>query len=139
MNRCNSVRGTRGAALLIFWIVAQLLLPASPTAAHAFLESSDPAANAILPTAPQTVRLTFTEPLESSYSRAELFDATGAQVPGATSSIGPQPRTMIVQIPPGLSNGTYSLLWRTLSTVDGHTAQGYLPFTIGSEADVRVG
>jgi copper transport protein len=44
---------------------------------------------------------------------------------------------MIVQIPPGLSNGTYSLLWRTLSTADGHTAQGYLPFTIGTQADVR--
>jgi len=44
---------------------------------------------------------------------------------------------MTVQIPPGLSNGTYSLLWRTLSTADGHTAQGYLPFTIGTQADVR--
>src|SRR3954466_6491258 len=45
---------------------------------------------------------------------------------------------MSVPIPPGLSNGTYSLLWRTLSTADGHTAEGYLPFTIGTEADVRV-
>ena len=45
---------------------------------------------------------------------------------------------MTVAIPPGLANGTYSLLWRTLSTVDGHTAQGYLPFTIGTDADVRI-
>ena len=45
---------------------------------------------------------------------------------------------MTVKIPAGLGNGTYSLLWRTLSTVDGHTAQGYLPFTIGTEADVRI-
>jgi copper transport protein len=41
-------------------------------------------------------------------------------------------------MPSGLVNGTYSLLWRTLSTADGHTAQGYLPFTIGTEADVRI-
>jgi copper transport protein len=137
MNRLNG-RGTIRAVVVLLCIVAQLALPASRVEAHAFLESSDPTANAVLPTAPQAVTLTFTEPLESSYSRAELFDATGAQVPGTTSSIGPEPRSMIVQIPPGLSNGTYSLLWRTLSTVDGHTAQGYLPFTIGSEADVRV-
>ena len=138
MSRCNGVSGLRGAALLIVWIVAQLMLPAGPVAAHAFLESSDPAANAVLPQAPPTVRLTFTEPLETSYSRAELFDQTGAAVPGATSSVGPDPRSMSVTIPPGLANGTYSLLWRTLSTVDGHTAQGYLPFTIGTEADVRI-
>ena len=43
---------------------------------------------------------------------------------------------MTVSMPSGLANGTYSILWRTLSTVDGHTAQGYLPFTIGTEADV---
>ena len=137
MSRLKVGTSVRAAALILLCIVAQLALPASPVAAHAFLKSSNPAANAVLPTAPQSVTLTFTEPLESSYSRAELFDATGAQIPGAASSIGPEPRSMIVQIPPGVSNGTYSLLWRTLSTADGHTAQGYLPFTIGTQADVR--
>ncbi len=128
----------RGAVVMLLCVVAQLVLPGSPVAAHAFLESSDPVANAVLPTAPQSITLTFTEPLETSYSRAELFDETGTPVPGVTVIIGPEPRSMTVEIPPGLSNGTYSLLWRTLSTVDGHTAQGYLPFTIGSEADVRI-
>src|SRR5829696_738934 len=137
MSRLKVGTSVRAAALILLCIVAQLALPASPVAAHAFLKNSNPAANAVLPTAPQSVTLTFTEPLESSYSRAELFDATGAQVLGATSSIGPESRSMTVQIPPGLSNGTYSLLWRTLSTADGHTAQGYLPFTIGTQADVR--
>src|SRR5215217_9137170 len=138
MSRLKVGTSVRAAALVLLCIVAQLALPASPVAAHAFLKSSYPAPNAVLPTPPQSVTLTFTEPLETSYSRAELFDETGAQVPGATSSIGPQPRTMTVEIPSGLGNGTYSLLWRSLSTVDGHTAQGYLPFTIGTEADVRI-
>src|SRR5215210_8804078 len=138
MNRRNGGASLGRVAMVLLCILAHLTLSASPVSAHAFLESSDPAANAVLPNAPQSVTLTFTEPLESSYSRAELFDATGALVPGATSTIGPEPRSMIVQIPPGLGNGTYSLLWRTLSTADGHTAQGYLPFTIGTEADVRI-
>src|SRR5918995_1430981 len=138
MNRFFAGVGVRAVAMVMLCIVAQLALPARPVAAHAFLESSDPIANAVLPTAPQSITLTFTEPLETSYSGAELFDETGAMVPGATASIGPEPRSMTVEIPPGLGNGTYSLLWRTLSTVDGHTAQGYLPFTIGTEADVRI-
>ena len=96
MNRPKVGASVRGVAMVMLCIVAHLALPASPVAAHAFLESSDPAANAVLPTAPQSVTLTFTEPLESSYSRAELFDATGAQVPGATSTIGPEPRSMTV-------------------------------------------
>jgi copper transport protein len=138
MNRLNIGTSVRVVAMVMLCIVAQLALPARPAAAHAFLESSDPVANAVLPSAPQSITLTFTEPLETSYSRAELFDETGAEVPGASVTIGPEPRLMAVQMPSGLGNGTYSLLWRTLSTVDGHTAQGYLPFTIGTEADVRI-
>src|SRR5215216_2128401 len=138
MNQPKGGATLRGVVLLILCVVAQLALPAGPVAAHAFLESSDPVANAVLPTAPQSITLTFTESLETSYSRAELFDQAGALVPGATSTIGPQPLTMVVTIPSGLGNGTYSLLWRTLSAVDGHTAQGYLPFTIGTAADVRI-
>lgn len=105
--------------------------------AHAFLDESDPAANAILPTAPQTVTLRFTEPLERSYSQAELHDQTGAKVGGAASRFAADdPFVLLVDLPANLANGTYSVLWRTLSTADGHTAQGYLPFTVGTQADV---
>lgn len=137
MNLSRNWAGRPAAAALMIWLVAQWLF-VPPTSAHAFLESSDPAANAVLATAPSTVTLRFTEPLETSYSRVDLYDQSGAQVPGATSVIGPDPQSMIVTLPTGLSNGTYSLLWRTLSAADGHTAQGYLPFTIGTQADVRI-
>ncbi|MGH2616798.1 MAG: copper resistance protein CopC, partial [Thermomicrobiales bacterium] len=51
--------------LLILCQAALLVVPAPPAAAHAFLESSDPAASAVLPDAPPTVTLRFTEPLET--------------------------------------------------------------------------
>lgn len=126
----------RTVVLLILWFTAQALLPGAPAAAHAFLESSEPASNAVVPTAPRVVTLRFTEPLENSYSRAELVDQTGTPVSDASSIVGPDPMTITVTIPSGLQNGTYSLLWRSLSTADGHTAQGYLPFTIGTKADI---
>ncbi|MBA3451201.1 MAG: copper resistance protein CopC, partial [Chloroflexia bacterium] len=138
MRRASTRMGVCRALFVIVWMATLLGMTAAQAEAHAFLESSDPAASAVLPTSPQTVILRFTEPLETSYSRAELFDQAGAEIPGAVSTIGPEPRTMTVSMPSGLANGTYSLVWRTLSTVDGHTAQGYVPFTIGTQADVRV-
>src|SRR5215213_11417858 len=99
MNRPRIGASVRIAMMMMLCVMAQLALSASPVAAHAFLESSDPAANAVLPTAPQSITLTFTEALETSYSRAELFEETGTLVPDATSTIGPQPRSMTLTIP----------------------------------------
>ncbi len=130
------------AALAALWLACAVLFVAAgaapPAAAHAFLDASIPAANAVLADAPAEVVLGFTEPLEQSYSRAELYDASGTAIEGATSSFGDDGYSMILTLPPGLANGTYAVLWRTLSTADGHTAQGYVPFTIGSDRDVSV-
>ncbi|MCA9879827.1 MAG: copper resistance protein CopC, partial [Thermomicrobiales bacterium] len=140
MTSSHRRRATIPRAGLLLAVLAVLLLvwPAQPALGHAFLASSDPPANTVAPVAPEQVTLNFTEPLETSYSRATLFDQTGTEVPGAVATIGPDPNVMTVTLPVGLSNGTYSLLWRTLSTADGHTAQGYLPFTVGTQADVRI-
>lgn len=130
--------GQRAAYVVALFILLMMAWPAAPALGHAFLDSSDPAANSVVPVAPGTVSLRFTEPLETSYSRATLYDETGSEVAGAVTTIGPDANTMTVSLPSGLGNGTYSLLWRTLSTADGHTAQGYLPFTVGTQADVRI-
>ena len=126
MSRLNVGASVRGAAIVLLLLRRSCRCLRDPSPRTRF-SKGDPVANAVLPTAPRSVTLTFTEPLETSYSAPELFDETGSLVPGATSTIGSEPRSMTVQIPPGLGNGTYSLLWRTLSTVDGHTAQGTCP------------
>lgn len=120
--------------LILF--IGLLLLAPQLAEGHAFLQESEPAANAVLPTAPTETTLRFTEPLEQSYSRVDLFDQSGTKVAGTTFRFGDDGFSLIVSLPSGLQNGTYSVLWRTLSTADGHTAQGYLPFTIGTDRDV---
>ena len=107
-----------------------------PVAAHAYLSESDPAASTVWPTAPAEVTLRFTETLEQGYSRADLYDQTGAELDGASFRFGSDGSSLIVSLPEGLANGTYSVLWRALSTADGHTAQGYVPFTVGIDRDV---
>lgn len=124
--------------LLVLIVTTTLWLSAVPASAHAFLASSEPAANAVLPAAPQAVTLRFTEPLEPSYSRADLYDETGTQVAGVTSTVAADPLTLSVSLPPGLPAGTYAVMWRSLSATDGHTAQGYFPFTVGTLANVSI-
>ncbi len=123
-------------ALLFGLLLLSGLAGSTRTAdAHAFLERSDPQANAVLPTQPTDVRLWFTEPLEPDYSRAQLFDATGALVPTDASRIGAN-NELLLTLPQNLPTGTYSVQWRNISTADGHPQQGYLPFTIGGSSDV---
>src|SRR5690606_8897672 len=88
--------------------------------------------------APDTVSLWFTEPLERDFSRAELYDANGVRVDTEDSFIADDPYQMVLPLPDDLPKGTYTVQWRNVSTADGHPQQGYLPFTVGSQADVVV-
>ncbi len=117
-------------------MLALLLAAPATTSAHAALESSTPLAGEVVSSAPAEVTLTFTEPLEQSYSRLELFDSQGAQVEDVTLAFGEDGFTMVLTLPENLPNDTYSVLWRTLSEADGHTAQNYITFTVGSNSNI---
>lgn len=121
-------------ALTIILAAAIALLPGRADA-HGFLDRSEPAANAVVPEAPSEVSLWFTEPLEPEYSRAELFDASGVKIPTEPRRIGDD-NQMLLTLPADLPDGTYTIQWRNISTVDGHPQQGFVPFTIGSRSDV---
>ncbi len=124
--------------LLVAALLAIILAGSTPTStlAHAALDTSDPVAGEVLATAPDAVTLTFTEDLEQSYSRLQIFDSLGVELDGATLSFGDDGYSMSLALPDGMPNGTYSVLWRTLSEADGHTAQNYITFTVGTNADI---
>lgn len=121
------------AALLTFLV---LLLDPRDAAAHAAFQRSDPAPNSILATSPAQITVWFTEPLEMEYSSATLYDQRGNGVPGATSGPGPNAFSLTIPVASPLPNGTYSVAWQTLSAADGHTAESYFAFTVGTVADV---
>jgi copper transport protein len=125
-------------SLLAGAILAALvvLLGAAAAAAHASLVESDPPPNAVLVAPPDAVTMRFTEPLERAQITARLFDQRGEAVPGAEARPGANAYEMVLALPPDLPDGTYSVFWRTLSSADGHPAQNYFAFTIGSAAAV---
>lgn len=121
-------------------MIALLLLvagiAAAPAAhAHAYLTESQPPNSSLVTTSPAQVTMRFSEPLEPSVSRADLYDQTGAAV-GGTSFTIPEPFTMVLSVPPDLSSGTYAVVWTSLSTADGHTASGFTSLTVGTESDI---
>lgn len=127
-----------GVALIALFSIA-LATPGQDGGAHAFLERSEPAANALLATAPEDVRIWFTEPLEPAYAGAELFDADGTRISTGAAFVDPDdPNLLVLPLPVDLGQGTYTVAWRNISAVDGHPAEGYFAFTIGDAADVVV-
>ena len=57
--------------------------------AHAQYASSIPAANEVVPNAPTTITITFTEALEPSATGVTLQAADGSEIAGVTSSVDP--------------------------------------------------
>lgn len=125
--------------LVLFALVTAFLgslASVPPALAHAALDTSTPASGDVLDTSPTEITATFTEPLEQSYSRLQLFDSSGTEVEGTTLGFGDDGYSMTLALPNELAHGTWSVLWRTLSTADGHPAQNYFTFTIGTTSDI---
>ena len=93
----------RRLALLLMFItlaIGGLFATSGRVEAHAFLERSDPEANAVLPEQVAEVRLWFTEPLEANFSSADLYNAEGAAVTSGASRIGDEDNLLILELPP---------------------------------------
>jgi copper transport protein len=126
-------------ALAVLGAGLSFLVPTA--AAHALLVGSQPAAGASLARAPRQLTLTFTEAPDPSLSSVQLLNATGRLVSGV-SSARPRPghpAELYVTVARGLTDGVYTVHWRTVSTVDGHVAESSFPFGVGVVASARPG
>ena len=97
--------------------------------AHGVLERSTPAAGATISAAPVHIDLWFTEPVDPVLSVVRVLDATGDRVSGlSTPSVDGRRITVAVG---RLPVGTYTVRWRVLSMVDGHSTGGAFVFGVG--------
>jgi copper transport protein len=121
----------RRLAAVGLFAVGLLLFGGSPKAdAHALLSASEPAAGAQLDRAPTRVVLTFTEPPDASLSVVHVLDADGNSVEkGKATAVTGQRNTVAIAVG-DLDKGTYTVSWRTTSSVDGHTTAGSFAFGV---------
>lgn len=118
----------RVAAALV--ALALVVLGAAPASAHAELIGSDPAEGAVVETAPDTVTLTFNEPVRLTSQEIAVYDAAGEQVEAASRAGGTEV-TVGLTGATDLADGTYVVSWNVLSG-DGHPISGALTFSVGA-------
>jgi copper transport protein len=123
--------------------LALLLLLVTPTSvfAHAYPVGSEPAPNATVQTSPERVRVWFGERVEPSLSHLTVLDATGQPVPGQASRVDRSYlRLLEASLPLNLPRGTYTAVWRVVSSDDGHLTTGSFTFGLGvvAQASARL-
>lgn len=97
--------------------------------AHGKLESATPASGSIVDVAPDALRLTFNEDLESTFSSVKIADATGAPVTKEKAKIdASNPRVMTLVVPK-LASGAYTVQWAVM-TSDAHKTKGTYTFKV---------
>ncbi|WP_183101515.1 copper resistance CopC/CopD family protein, partial [Nocardioides pelophilus] len=99
--------------------------------AHASLVSSDPAEGAVVDAAPETVTLTFDEPVSVVGDGIQAYDASGDPL---ETDAGARDEVVTVDLPGGLDDGTYVVAWRVVSS-DGHPIAGSLTFHVGAPSE----
>lgn len=110
-------------------LAAAILLQPGTAFAHAAFVSSQPAPGASLSATPGIVVLDFTEPLNRKLSLATVVDPTGRRF-GSDPAGEREIRVPLSTNTPGV----YTVSWRTVSTVDGHTLRGTFRFGVGVAA-----
>jgi copper transport protein len=108
--------------------------------AHPITLNSSPRPFQSLPSSPSEVTLSFSEPIELSYSKISVLAPDGSRVDkndphlvnGDTASLG-------VSLKPNLSNGVYTVSTKVLSAVDGHVVESAFTFGIGTAATLPIG
>ena len=100
--------------------------------AHANLIRSEPPANSTLDASPDRITIWFSEPMEAAFSEIQVLNATGARVDNKDSAVDSNDLTVMSVNLPELPDGTYTVAWRNLSTIDGHSLRGSFIFSIGA-------
>ena len=123
-------RGARIGAVLATGAVL-LFAHASSASAHAGFISSDPSDGQVLPTAPASITMAFSEPPDPDLSSVTVFDASGATIETGPLERGVAPRSLELALPDDLGDGVYTVSWVVVSEADGHLTPGVFAFGVG--------
>jgi copper transport protein len=130
----------RRARVLLAALVAAIgivLAVAAPASAHATLESTAPAENSVVATAPGKVTLTFDESVGISSDSIRVFDPAGDRVDDGQTTPTSNPDTIAIGLRSGLGKGTYTVAWHVISA-DSHPVEGAYVFSIGAAGSTKV-
>lgn len=97
--------------------------------AHAFLQSADPGADAVLKQAPAAVVVRFDARPEPVFSRLIVKDEQGVQVSQGNGEIDTADPMALKAVLSGMKKGVYHVYWSVVGR-DGHRTEGGYTFTV---------
>lgn len=124
----------RRTAAAVALVAVALVLLGGPAAAHANLESTEPAGEAVLEAGPDEVSLSFSEPVDASLGGIHVVAPFGSRVDDGTTT-GSSEGAVISTDVDADSEGTYLVEWSVVSQ-DGHLLEGSFVFSVGQESAV---
>ena len=127
---CNIASKKFALTLILAWAIV-LGVQLQVAEAHANLVRSEPSANSTLGASPDRITLRFTEPMEARFSEIQVLNSTGSRVDNEDSTVDANDLTVMSVSLSSLPDGTYTVAWHNLSTIDGHTLRGAFAFSIG--------
>src|SRR5690349_2091369 len=126
MKRLPAGRAVAGLAAVVFFL---LLFKPAPTLAPAIPVRSYPPGNAQLRDPPGVISMFFSEAVERKISTARVVDGSQQRVDTGVEFDDQDSALMRVTVGP-MKPGFYSVIWATLSKVDGHRISGSFPITV---------
>jgi copper transport protein len=114
---------------LLFGLLG-VLLSAGPASAHAALVRTDPAANAIVPSAPSRVTMVFSERVQLIPGKVEVLAPDGRKVNKGDPTVSGDTLTIPMD---SQAKGTYLVSWRVVSA-DTHPVSGAFTFSVGNQS-----
>lgn len=113
-------------ALILLCSMFVAIAAAGQAFAHAALIAASPADGAVVATTPARMMLSFSEPVSPLVLKLIGLDGTTQSL----SRYALKDRTLVIEAPAGLGNGTHVLSWRVVSE-DGHPVGGAVVFAVG--------
>jgi methionine-rich copper-binding protein CopC len=105
-----------------------MLAPATAAFAHAHLLSSQPADKEMAMPAPTELKLTFSEGLEVQLCKVQLVGPDKKELKTGPLRLDPKDdKLLIVPLPAGLPDGTYTVNWQAIAK-DTHKTTGSYTF-----------
>ena len=120
----------RRRAALAAKTIALLALAAWRAPFHLHLLKSQPAANATMASAPESIRLWFSQPPELAVTSVKVTGPGSTVVPLAPLS-GGDSSLVVAPVKGRLAAGAYTVVWRTMAK-DGHVARGSFAFKVNA-------
>ncbi|HET9494434.1 MAG TPA: CopD family protein [Chloroflexia bacterium] len=124
-----AVRIARAGLAALILLAAWLAVPLDASA-HAKLVSTSPQAGTLLDVSPDAIRIVWSEAVSIDFSSIVVYDRTRKEMPTGPLAQAGQDVALEVALPEPLPSGTYTVIWKVVSSVDGHPSAGSFAFRV---------